>query len=208
MGLETLSQSMSPADITVLPSTPGSVLCGCGIAVNTHFTKNYCGSSIYSCSAPSRHDNKRFEVGRNLQNGFNSCSTSGVKSDSGGFNSSISFINLHDSHSAETHTLNLDKELITRSKVTGPVVYYDAPSARKNKGLILIYPKLVVSHQPDEISQEGSIVFFRLMFMKLDPQVKVYPRSKTNKYILKFQDTKLAQEAFIMGREMGLKIER
>jgi len=207
MGSETLSQIMSPADITVLPSTPGSVVCGCCNAVNTRFTKNYCGSRIYS-PAPSRHDNMRFEGGRKLQNGFNSCSASGVKSDSGGFNSSISFINLHDSHSAETHTLNLDKELITRSKVTGPVVYYDAPSARKNKGLILIYPKLVVSHQPDEISQEGSIVFFRLMFMKLDPQVKVYPRSKTNKYILKFQDTKLAQEAFIMGREMGLKIER
>lgn len=46
------------------------------------------------------------------------------------------------------------------------------------------------------------------MFVKLDPQVKLYPSSKTNKYILKFQDTKMAQEAFIKGYEMGLKIAR
>jgi len=71
------------------------------------------------------------------------------------------------------------------------------------------FPKLVLTLQANDFSQEGSIDFHRLRFQKIDPYVKVlYSGHKTNEYILKFQDTNRAQEAYLKGLQMGLKMKR
>jgi len=190
---------MHPAGSTVMLSNPGSVFSGSYIPVNSNSTNNYCGSSIYSYSAPSRPDSARLEGGRNLPNYLNSWSTLGLKSDTRSFTSSISATNFHHLHLPKIAALNQDKVLITKPKKTGPFVNYDVPFRKKK---VLKFPKLIVTLQPDEVSKQ------RFMFMKIDPQVKVYYRSEKNKYMLKFQNTKLGQEAFEKGQEMGLTIEK
>jgi len=69
------------------------------------------------------------------------------------------------------------------------------------------YPKLILTRQADDVSQERPIDFQR--FKKIDPHVKLLHGRKTNEYILKFQDIDKAKKAYLLkGQQMGLTMKR
>jgi len=83
----------------------------------------------------------------------------------------------------------------SRLDIPRPFVNDNVPSNPKH--FVVKFPKLILTLQADDSSQEGSIDFHRLTFMKIDPYVKVFYSEKANEYIVKFQNIDTAQDAYV-----------